>query len=370
MIFNNINVELIENISNNTQGRFLQTPFWAKFKCLHGWSKLYVNVSFEAKNDLESKSVKKLDYNCSILIRKIAKIFNVAYIPMAIDITEIDYSFEEYLKLLKIFCKKLKKLLPINTIMIRMDPPIDFSVLQIREFSKNFVKKVKPLKKAKTDIQPPDTVLLDITNDSDSLLKAMKNKWRYNINLAQKKGVIVKKCSIEDIDIFYELYQQTAKRDGIALHSKEYYKSLLRLNNELSSDQKIQINLYIASHENDNLAAIITLFTNKEAVYLYGASSNIKRNYMSAYLLQWTAIQDAQNYGCEVYDFYGIPPTDDEKHPMHGLYRFKTGFGGKIVHRIGSIDFPCSVVYYLYIFLENLRNFYHKKIKKILVGRL
>jgi len=204
------------------------------------------------------------------------------------------------------------------------------------------------------------------------MLAAMRSKWRYNIHLAEKKGVVIHsyKAGNSDIDkaidIFYDLYKTTASRDGIAIHSKKYYQDLLLLSAaERRKNNAPLITLYTASHENDNLAAIITLFSKREAVYLYGASSNIKRNLMPAYLLQWTAINDAKAYGSSVYDFYGMPPSDDKNHPMYGLYLFKTGFGGNIVHRPGSIDIPLSPLYKLYTMLETLRSFYHKKIKKI-----
>ena len=90
---------------------------------------------------------------------------------------------------------------------------------------------------------------------------------------------------------------------------------------------------------------------------------------MPAYLLQWTAIKDAKAYGSQYYDMYGMPPTDDENHPMHGLYLFKTGFGGKNIHRPGSYDVPTSNFYAFYNFAEKLRAFWHKKIMKKIRGR-
>ena len=90
---------------------------------------------------------------------------------------------------------------------------------------------------------------------------------------------------------------------------------------------------------------------------------------MPNYLVQWTAICDAKNFGSKIYDFYGIPPTGSENHPMHGLYLFKTGFGGREVHRPGSVDVPLSRFYGLYCMAENLRAFYHKTIMKKIRGR-
>ena len=90
---------------------------------------------------------------------------------------------------------------------------------------------------------------------------------------------------------------------------------------------------------------------------------------MPAYLLQWTAMQDAKKYGSQYYDMYGMPPTDDENHPMHGLYLFKTGFGGKNIHRPGSYDVPTSFFYSFYNRGEKLRAFWHKKLMKKIRGR-
>jgi len=285
------------------------------------------------------------------------------------------------------FSESLKGFLPKYTLCIRFDSSLDFYSISSRDF---FVSELKQaaaseklaIVKTKTDIQPPDTTLIDLTKSEDELLSAMRSKWRYNIRLAQKKGVVVRayrartdKADVRSLDfdaarvldIFYELYKTTASRDGIAIHAKKYYEDLFALS-AAHKDAPL-ITVYIASHEGENLASIITLFSKSEAVYLYGASSNAKRNLMPAYLLQWTAICDAKSYGSAVYDFYGMPPSDDKDHPMYGLYLFKTGFGGRIVHRPGSLDFPLSPLYAPYALAESARAFYHKRIKKILAGR-
>lgn len=359
---------VLEESKTDSSFSFLQSPFWATFKSRHGWKPYRFNIK------------KEKDFELSVLVRTFAKAFSVAYVPLApIFFTESKQAYFEFLSLV---AKELKKHLPKNTLYIRFDPPVCFE----QDFSKkdllNFLKKNK-IKKPTSDIQPPDTVLLDLTQSTDQILENMKSKWRYNIRLAEKKDVEVEKCGVEKIDTFYDLYKTTSQRDGIALHSKSYYQDLFdcasqkaaeseQATSEKTPTESVQtpmapkITLYIAKHEGTPLASIITLFWKKEAVYLYGASSNEKRNLMPAYLLQWNAIQDAKNSGCTVYDFYGIPPTDDENHPMHGLYRFKTGFGGKIVHRIGSVDVPLNFLYFPYTIAENLRLFWYKKVKKFL----
>jgi hypothetical protein len=211
-------------------------------------------------------------------------------------------------------------------------------------------------RRAGADIQPPDTVLVDLTPPPDDILAAMKPKWRYNIGLAEKRGVVVRDHE-SNIEVFYRLLKETALRDGIVVHSIEYYRALFE-ESQVESRQAVptQLRLYIARHEGEDLAAIVALFRGKQATYLYGASSNIKRNLMAPYALQWKAMQDAKASGCAVYDLFGIPPDESPGHPMAGLYRFKTGFGGSIVHRPGSWDYTYKpLLHALFKSAENLR---------------
>ena len=366
---------------------FLQTRFWASFKAMHGWTPYFFEGIAVTKDDNS-----RINFNITVLVRKLKSFISIAYIPLGVElpkcaentqnaecaetpktsISHIQYNSDEYLFLLQDTARELKKLLPPTVFCIRFDPPIEFYTNEerteyLRMYKKTDTGEKVLLKKSPTDVQPPDTVLLPLDKTEEELLSAMKPKWRYNIRLAEKKGVTVKAAGAESIDSFYKVFMETAARDRIAVHSKDYYKSLL----ELPADgSHVKTTLYIAEHEGETLAGIITLFTDTEAVYLYGASSDNKRNLMPAYLLQWTAIQDAKKFGSKVYDFYGIPPTDDEHHPMHGLYRFKTGFGGTVVHRAGSIDMPTKrTLYGIYIFLEKLRAFYFKKVRKLLKHR-
>lgn len=366
-------VDRQDNDAYKTQ-HYLQTDFWADFKSMHGWKKMLYKVNAKCEST-------DFSFYVSILVRHFAKFFNIAYVPLGIwmgfTLPNEKISDDQYFNLLIDFSKAIKKELPKNTILIRFDPPYEFydpdeRDKAVKDFFTGKNAKYKFLKKNAVDIQPPDTTILDLSKSEDELLSAMKSKWRYNIHLAEKKGVRIEKGSSQDIDVFYDLYLETSKRDGIAIHSKKYYQDLLELSEKKQKENSSSnplVSLYIAKHENDTLAAIITLFTPYQATYVYGASCNIKRNLMPAYLLQWTAIKDAKNFGSKTYDFYGMPPRDDETHPMYGLYRFKTGFSGQNTHRIGSIDIAISPLYKPYKTAEKLRSFYFKKIKKAIVGR-
>jgi lipid II:glycine glycyltransferase (peptidoglycan interpeptide bridge formation enzyme) len=198
----------------------------------------------------------------------------------------------------------------------------------------------------------------------------MKPKWRYNARLALKRGVVVRRADEEGLETFYGLLKETAKRDGIAIHSVEYYRTLFSHARDYFAVSAPQIHLYLARHEGEALAGIMTLFRKGEAVYLYGASSDKKRNLMAPYALQLKAMEDAKEAGCTVYDLFGIPPSEDPNHPMAGLYRFKTGFGGRVIHRSGSWDLPCrALVYRLFRAAESLRKNLRSLKKRLAASR-
>lgn len=380
---------------------FQQTKFWAEFKAAHNWKPLYFSAS---ENGLELEeassdtgkfllSDKDSQNKLTVMVRNFSflrKKFSLAYIPMA---PENDFAFAnkldsakplseqtaQYINIYSEIVQKIRQFLPKDTLCVRFDSPVEFLSLEEKDAFEKSIEDSAVSEGVKifirpTAVQPADSVVLDLSKTEDELLAEMKSKWRYNIKLAEKKGVIVKSFHADSdsfekaFDSFYELFETTGKRDGISPHAKEYYLDLLKRGIP-SDNNEIDVRLYMAEHEGDMLAGIMTLFCKREAVYLFGASGNYKRNLMPAYLLQWTAIKDSKNEGCPCYDFYGIPPTNDENHPMHGLYLFKTSFGGSIIHRPGSFDIPLLKDYSLYIKAEKMRAWYHKVFLKKIRGR-
>ena len=325
-------------------GSFLQTALWGRFKQAFGWKALA--VKWRSRD--ESGTL-------LILLKDLLPGLSLAYLPMGPDLNAGQSDREGFLIDL---ARELRGILPLGTFFLRYDLPDSCGVLEERPVLDH------PFVKASLDIQPPDTVVIDLTREEETLLADMHKKTRYNIRLAEKKGVWVEVAGLEKLPDWYELYRITAQRDKIGIHGYRYYEKLFRLMEEDSCGGKLS--LYLAyCPEGELLAGIIVLLRGTEAVYLYGASSNDKRNLMPAYALQWQAMREAKQYGCRDYDMYGIPPADEPDHPMHGLYRFKTGFGGEIRRRPGAWDYPYSkLMYTLYRGVENLRYYYYKKWKK------
>lgn len=205
-------------------------------------------------------------------------------------------------------------------------------------------------RKAVADVQPATTVVVDLRAGDDALLAAMKSKTRYNVRLAERRGVSIRvhtaRASLEGpLQAWSRLYQETARRHGITAHSAVYFRALFQLAaaaTDVSTSSAARIFLIEARGGGELLAGIVVSVCGGQARYLYGASSETDRRSMPNYALQWAAMRLGKENGCGTYDMFGIPPTADPAHPWYGLYRLKTGFGGDIVHRAGCWDVPGS----------------------------
>jgi len=186
-------------------------------------------------------------------------------------------------------------------------------------------------------VQPQKTMILDLGLTEDELLTNFHQKTRYNIRLAEKKGVTIRKGKTDaDFEIFWNLLVKTYTKQKISAHPKKYYKKIL--------DTKYQIldtKLYLAEHQGKPLAANLVHYYGTTATYNHGGSDYQYRHLMAPHLLQWQQIKDAKKTGLDFYDFRGI---DAQRWP--GVTRFKKGFGGVEVNYPGTFDLPLSKLWY------------------------
>ena len=151
------------------------------------------------------------------------------------------------------------------------------------------------------DMQPRETFVVDISKGEAELLAAMKSKTRYNVRLAEKKGVRVFQTTDEQYrQSFIDLVTGTADRKGIVPHPRAYYEAMLTT---LLGDTAT---LFVAEHEGDILGINFMTYHEGTATYLHGGSADVKREYMAPFLLQWEAMKDAKRRRCTRYDFGGV----------------------------------------------------------------
>jgi len=190
---------------------------------------------------------------------------------------------------------------------------------------------------SREQVQFRNTILLDLTRSPDELLAAMKSKWRYNTRLAVRKGVAVRRGTSADLPLVYQMYTETAARDGFVIRPRDYYRDAWGAFIEAGLAQPL-----IAEVEGEPVAMVLIFRFAGRAWYMYGASRAGHREKMPNHLLQWEAMRWAQEQGCAVYDMWGAPDVLDESDPLWSVYRFKRGFGGEFVRHIGAWDFPVS----------------------------
>jgi peptidoglycan pentaglycine glycine transferase (the first glycine) len=205
---------------------------------------------------------------------------------------------------------------------------------------------------SREQVQFRNTVLVDLTPDESVLLANMKQKTRYNVNLALRKGVLVRTGQPIDIDLLIRMYAETSVRDGFVIRGDGYYRQVWNTFMFHSTPKRLDqpvAEALIAEVEGEPIAAVIIFRFASKAWYLYGMSRTDHRDKMPNYLLQWEAIKRAKAAGCTVYDLWGAPDEFVESDPLWGVFRFKEGLGGTVHRYLGAWDLPINrMLYRLY----------------------
>ena len=362
---------LIVNIPNP---HFLQTYEFGQVKAKYGWSPLYAVWDADGRWNVESDPNLLSTFNtpvaaAMILKRQIiskgfAARFSILYSPKG---PLLDWTNESLrnrvLQDLQTFAKKQ------GAIFVKIDPDVVLGT-GVPESEEDVIDNggqavVSELKRmgwefASAQIQFKNTVLIDLIPTEEELLARMKPKTRYNIRLAEKKGVILRVGTLEDLPMLYKMYAETSVRDGFLIRDEGYYQTMWKTfmaggksptirppsAGQISNHQSPLAEPLIADVNNEPVAAIFVFYFAGCAYYFYGMSRNVHREKMPSYLLQWEAIKRARARGCTVYDLWGAPDVFDESDSMWGVYRFKEGLGGKVVRTLGAWDFAPSPLWY------------------------
>ena len=363
---NNIWNSLISTLPNP---HFLQTYEWGEVKAKYGWSPLYAiwtekqfSVISNQSTGTESWLLDTDHFIAAALILKrqilrngLAARLSILYSPKG---PLLDWSNESLrtrvLDDLQSFAKRQ------GAIFLKMDPDVVLGtgVPSSQEERVDHVGQVvlSDLKRrgweySSDQIQFRNTLLIDLTQSEEEMLARMKQKTRYNIRLAEKKGVTLRVGTQEDLSMLYKMYAETSVRDGFVIRDEGYYKTVweLFMRPNVSTFERSTVPIcesLIAEVEGEPVAAIFVFYFLGRAYYVYGMSRDVHREKMPSYLLQWKAMKRAKAKGCTVYDLWGAPEIFNENDSMWGVYRFKEGLGGQVVRSLGAWDFVPSPLWY------------------------
>lgn len=199
----------------------------------------------------------------------------------------------------------------------------------------------------------PYSFQIDLTQSEEELLSKMKPKTRYNVRLAQKKGVIVEENnSKEALEVFQQLTEETTRRQHFFAHDRRYRELLWEVMRKANI-----AHLIIARYKQEILTAWVLFFYNGVGYYPYGASSNQQRELMTSSLVAWRSLLLAKQRGCHTFDYWGsLGPHPDRTDPWYGFHRFKEGYGGKLVEFVGSWDLVIRpLLYHSFQLADRLR---------------
>ena len=345
--------QLIASLPNS---HFLQTYEWAQVKSKYGWKPIYVIWSDRSYRSYTSDPLDLLDRSdinaaCLVLKRTISfrGLFqaNVLYAPKGPLLNWNDESLRSrVLNDLQSFAKKE------GAIFLKIDPDVLLGTgvpasEDEREDNSGQVV-MSELKRrgwrfSSDQIQFKNTVLIDLSASEDEMLARMKQKTRYNIRLAEKKGVTVRIGTQADLPMLYTMYAETSVRDGFVIRDEGYYQTVWQ-----TFMQSIEPNAepLTAEVNGEVVAAIFVFYFSGRAYYVYGMSRETHREKMPNYLLQWEAMKRAKVRGCSVYDLWGAPDEFNESDSMWGVFRFKEGLGGQVVRTLGAWDYAPNPFWY------------------------
>jgi len=344
-------------ISKLPNPHFLQTYEWGQVKAEYGWSPLYAvwdadgNWKVESDPNLlstfHSPVAAALILKRQIISNGFAARLSVLYSPKG---PLLDWTNEPLRKRvlddLQSFAKRQ------GAIFLKMDPDVVLAMgvpdSQDEVVDDNGQAVMSELKRrgweySSDQIQFRNTVHVDLNPSEEELLVRMKQKTRYNIRLAEKKGVSLRVGTLGDLPMLYKMYAETSVRDGFVIRDEGYYKTVWEL---FMNSSEPTCEPLIAEVDGEQVAAIFVFYFAGRAYYVYGMSRDVHREKMPNHILQWEAMKRAKGKGCTIYDLWGAPEVFDESDSMWGVYRFKEGLGGKVVRTLGAWDFAPSPLWY------------------------
>jgi peptidoglycan pentaglycine glycine transferase (the first glycine) len=337
--------------------QLLQTWEWAQVKAGYGWEPMPFVWSKKSYRSDMSDSLDKLDLSDVIAaamvlkrripVRGFAARLNILYIPKGPLLDWSDEPLrEQVLDDLQSFAKRQ------GAIFLKIDADVVLgrgipgAEREVEDDSGQAV--MSELKSrgwifSSDQIQFRNTVLIDLSLSEEEMLARMKQKTRYNVRLAGKKGVTVRAGNSSNVPLLYKMYAETSVRDGFVIRDETYYRTVWQTFMESESPKCEPL---IAEVEGEPVAAIFVFYFAGRAYYLYGMSRETHREKMPNYLLQWEGMRRAKAAGCIVYDLWGAPEVFDESDPMWGVFRFKEGLGGQVVRTLGAWDFTPKPLWY------------------------
>ena len=310
-------------VRRQPNGHLLQLSGWGELKSQFGWD--YEIVALASSTGIEAGAM--------ALLRPLP--FGggkLAYVPMGGYVVEPS--------LFPALCMAIRR--DTGAAFLKLEPGHNTALTEADLADEGF-------RRSPQSIQPPTTIIIDISGDESAIMQRMNQGTRRKIRKSRSSGIVYREGDRSDVQQFSRLLQQTGERNAFGVHSVDYFEAIY--------DQFIPQYgaLLLATYDDDLLAAIMVFALGDSAWYLYGASSRTQSNLYATYGIQWAGIEWAKLRGCRHYDLWGVPDYDeatleaqfkDRRDGLWGVYGFKRGWGGELRRTLGTWDLAWNPLVY------------------------
>ncbi len=387
-----------EFVKTHPYGDLLQLSKWAEVKKSAGWYSQRISVS---RNN-ETAGVAQL------LFKKVPRMpYTLCYISRGFVCDYRDHEVVEALLKQAIEVARRER-----AYSIKIDPDIEVTAVpDLVEYMESIGFKHKGFEDglSKHYIQPRMTMITNIDQSDEDLIKSFERNNRSRVKLSQKKGTEAYIAGRDELQTFADLMQETGSRDGFLTRDVSYFENIYdalnpdgdaelvlvklvpghvlpKLREELAvrqekkerlltkeKNQKVEnqlkdLDVQMAklekqieeltemektSPEGKVLSGAILTFAGHKAYYLYGASSNEYRDYLPNYNMQLTMMQIARERGAKTYDFGGTSNHPDKSSEYFGLWQFKKMWGTRLSAKVGEFDYILNP--YVYQLVEQVK---------------
>lgn len=307
-------------VAAHPRAHLLQLSDWSALKAAFGWAPVRVALADEEG---------ALVAGAQMLLRPLpARLGRLAYVPCG-PLVEWTDAAQVGALLAALDAEARRR----GAILLKIEPGLGLDGVDFARYG---------FRRSPQTIQPPRTIVLDISGDDEAILARMNQGTRRNIRKSAKFEVAVRYGTCDDVPRFNALLAETGARDAFGVHAPAYYQRAYDLFAPAG-----RAALILGSYGGQDLAGVMVFRLGAWAWYFYGASSSRERQRMASYGVQWEAIRWAKAGGARWYDLYGVPDAEPDEleaqfearsDGLWGVYRFKRGWGGQVVRSAGAWD--------------------------------
>jgi len=299
-------------------GTYQQTSMWAQVKSGAGWRPIRIELSGDGA----------IAAGCQVLVRRVARLGAVGYVSRGPLVADGDRAT------LYAVLDALQQLARRKLLYLKLQPSPDSAEITDALRERQFVP-------SHLDPAPRMTVRVDLSRSPDAILGAMRARSRTYIRQAQRRGLVVREGSEDELSIFCDLVEALSRRKGYAPYPRHYYEQIWR-------SFPGRARLLLAEYEGDILSSILLLAFGDTVSFKMGGWSGGHRGVRPNELLHWAGMQWARDQGYRYYDLEGINTAvgeailssrDTSNLDVPGPTHFKLGLGGDVTRFPGCYDY-------------------------------